>query len=123
MHRRNTEVFVRALTNLSVIDDSGDHPDLLKGDKIPTSLVSKYNQEMKGGRNIVARPVLKGTNVLPNENKTDCMARLQFKDLKRTILDGAAESWSSELHGIHPVPGMAFGAEFGLGTPTQGWKY
>jgi DNA-directed RNA polymerase subunit beta' len=124
LHRRNAEVFVRALTNLSVIKDPGDHPEWMRGDRIPTTVASSWNRKAaQGKRQVRIEPVLKGTNVLPNEVQTDWLARLQFQDLKKTISDGASEGWFSNIHGAHPVPGMAYAQEFGKGTPSKPWLY
>lgn len=46
----------------------------------------------------------------------DWMARLGHRYLKDTILSGAARGDKSDLHGYHPVPAYARGAEFGKGS-------
>lgn len=124
LHRRNTEVFIRALTNLAEVDDPGGNPEYLRGDRAPLTVLSAWNaKEGKGKKPIEYTPVLKGTNVLPNERMTDWMARLQFQSLKKTITEAAAHGWASDIHGLHPIPAMAYGAEFGKGTPDARWKY
>lgn len=124
LHRRNTEVFVRALTNLSLVTDAGEHPEFMRGDRVATSQIQAYNAKVPPGKKPVAyTPVLKGTNNLPLDMQSDWLARLQHRDLTRTIQDGAAEGWISNIHGTHPIPGMAFGAEFGKGTPDAPWLY
>jgi hypothetical protein len=42
------------------------------------------------------------------------MAKLQHENLKSTLLDAAASGAVSHIHGAHPVPSIAYGAEFGL---------
>jgi DNA-directed RNA polymerase subunit beta' len=124
LHRRNTEVFVRALTNLSLVTDASDHPEFMKGDRVATSQIQAYNAKVPAGKKPVAyMPVLKGTNNLPLDINSDWLARLQHRDLSRTIQDAAAEGWVSNIHGTHPIPGMAWGAEFGRGTPDAPWLY
>jgi DNA-directed RNA polymerase subunit beta' len=125
VRKRNIETFVRAVTNLSVVTDSGDHPTLLPGDRTATSSVASFNSQIAGTKKkpVVYEPVLQGINMLPLEMQTDWMARLQSRELKSTILDAAAEGWRSMLHGTHPIPGMAWGREFGLGTKEQPWLY
>jgi DNA-directed RNA polymerase subunit beta' len=124
LHRRNSEVFIRALTNLSEVKDPGDHPDFLPGDKVPYNEVASHNAKLEAGkRPVEVTPILKGTNVLPTEVQTDWIAMLQSKNLKSTITDAAAEGWHSNIHGVHPIPGMAFGVEFGKGTKDQPWLY
>ncbi len=122
--RKNAEVFVRTLTNLAEIEDPKDHPTFLKGDKVAASEVNRYNSSVTKGEQLLARPILKGTNVLPRELRSDWLARMQATHLKDTILDGAAEGWVSDLHGTHPIPAAAFGLEFGQSkNPDEAWKY
>jgi DNA-directed RNA polymerase subunit beta' len=124
IHRRNTEVFIRALTNIAEVRDPGDHPNLMKGDHVHLTEILHFNSKLpSGGKPIEHDPILKGTNVLPTDVQTDWLAMLQSKDLKRTIADAAAEGWHSDIHNVHPVPGMAFGAEFGKGTKEKTWLY
>jgi DNA-directed RNA polymerase subunit beta' len=45
----------------------------------------------------------------------DWMARMAHRYLKDSVLKGAHYGETSELHGAHPVPAYAYGAEFGAG--------
>lgn len=122
--RRNTETFVRAMTNLSKVTDAGDHESLLPGDTVPATEVYKYNsQRQEGTKPVRTEPLLHGVSVLPLEVQTDWLARMQATNLRSTILDAASERWSSAVHSTHPIPGMAYGAEFGKGTPEEPWLY
>jgi DNA-directed RNA polymerase subunit beta' len=122
LHRRNTEVVVRALTNLSQVNDPGDNKDLLQGDYVPTSAINSFNTKLgKTQAPVHHTPILKGTNVMPNEMQTDWLARMQATKLKDTLLDGAAKGWRSNIHGTHPVPAMAYGKELGMGTEDAPW--
>lgn len=124
IQRRNTEVFVRSLTNLGRVGDPGDREDMLRGDFKPISELRAHNKSLPSGKKPVQfTPVLKGTNLLPTEMQEDWLARMQSRNLKGTLLSGAAEGWTSDIHGVHPVPGMAYGKEFGKGTDKEPWKY
>lgn len=124
VRRRNIETFVRAMTNLSEVQDPGDHEEFMMGDHVPTSEVQRFNSRIpKGGRPILHDPLLKGVSLLPQELQTDWLARMQSKDLWRTVTDAAAEGWKSAVHSTHPIPGMAYATEFGLGTPEKPWLY
>lgn len=46
----------------------------------------------------------------------DVLARLAHRNLKQTLLEGAAFGDRSDIHGTHPIPGFIFGAEFGTGA-------
>lgn len=125
LSRRNTETFVRSLTNLAEVSDPGDHPNLLRGDKVPASEVKEYNR-LKGTQSdgrVKYRPILTGVKMLPLETQEDWMARLQSTNLRKTIIDAASEGWRSVLHGTHPIPGMAVGSTFGTGTKDEPWLY
>ena len=124
LHRRNTEVVVRSLTNLSRVRDPGSNPDLLRNDFTTTSSVSAFNSKLRPGQKpVMFEPVLKGTNMMPLEMQQDWMAKMQVKELKDTLLEGVANGSRANLHGTHPIPGIAYGKEFGLGTDKEPWLY
>jgi DNA-directed RNA polymerase subunit beta' len=124
VRRRNVETFVRAMTNLSEVSDAGDHDLLLRGDHAPTSEIVAFNRGLPSGKKPVQhRPMLQGINMLPLELQTDWIARMQSRGLKGTVLDAAAEGWKSTTHGTHPIPALAYGKEFGMGTPDKPWLY
>ena len=50
----------------------------------------------------------------------DWMARLGHRHLKESILEGVQTGQVSNIHGTHPAPAFAYGAEFGKG---QGGRY
>jgi hypothetical protein len=114
--RRAVETVVKAMTNLTKIVDPGGHPDVLQGEFRPLTVVNKMNKDLvaKGLAPIEHTPTLKGLKALPLEMQEDWMAKLQHERLRETLLDAAATAGVSHLHGNHPVPGIAFGAEFGL---------
>jgi DNA-directed RNA polymerase subunit beta' len=118
LSRRNTETFVRAMTNLAEVTDPGEHPTYLRGDKVPASEVSSFNGAQGPEKKAVQyRPVLSGVEMLPLDLQEDWVARLQSRELRNTVIDAAAEGWRTTLHSTHPIPGMAYGKEFGLGKP------
>ena len=114
--RRIIETTVKAMSNLSEVTDPGDHPSVLRGEFRPTSVLFKMNEQLhkEGKTPIDHKPVLKGVDFLPLEIQEDWMAKLQHNHLRDTLIEAAAENGVSHLHGTHPIPGIAFGAEFGL---------
>lgn len=60
--------------------------------------------------NNIVKPITRNPLLDP-----DWMARLGFKYLKNTILEGATFGQSSDLHGTHPIPAFAYGVDFGKG--------
>ena len=76
------------------------------------------NRELveKGKNPILHKPVLNkgGVTMLPLSLHEDWMAKLQHARIRQSVMDAAATMGRSNLHGMHPIPGVAFGAEFGL---------
>jgi DNA-directed RNA polymerase subunit beta' len=51
--------------------------------------------------------------------RPDWLARLAHRNLKESLLEGAAFGETSELHGTHPIPPLVIGASFGAGPPER----
>jgi len=121
IRRRNTEVVVRSMSNVTRVMDPGDHPDYVRGDFANTSQVQYLNKTQLRGKDmnpIRHEPILKGVRQIPQDVMEDWLARLNHEELKSTVIEGASRGWQSNIHGEHPIPGVVFGAEFGLGdTP------
>jgi DNA-directed RNA polymerase subunit beta' len=112
--RRNVEVVTKAITNLGKVDDPGDS-SFLRGDPVPISHINALNKKNSKGEPIKVTPVLRGVETLPLDQTTDWIARLQYRKLKETFIRAAGEGWESNIHGLHPSPGIAYSAEFGKG--------
>jgi DNA-directed RNA polymerase subunit beta' len=113
VRRRNIEVAVRNITNLTKVKDPG-HSEWLPGDILPRSVVEEHNRT-KGEKEapVIHEPVLKGVGEIPRNITTDWMARLNYQNLHSTVRGAAAMAQKSNIHGSHPIPGLAYGAEFG----------
>jgi len=122
VRRRNAEVLSKALTNVTRVDDPGEHPDWLPGDLRPTSVVRAWNKKAK--KPVLHTPILKGVDILPLEMQEDWMARLNFQKLNKTLTQAAREGWATNIHGFHPIPAAAQATEFGKGRKVLGdeWK-
>lgn len=122
--RRAVETLVRAMSNVSKVDDDKGHPEILRGEYYPTSYLNSLN---RGNPNpIVHAPILKGITALPFVVHDDWMGHMQHQRLKRTITEGAATGAVSNIHGTHPIPAVAFGAEIGkpnYAKPIPGRKF
>jgi hypothetical protein len=73
----------------------------------------------EGKKPIEVRPILKGVETLPLDRSTDWLARMQYRRLKETLVRGANEGWTSNIHDVHPVPGLVYSAEFGRKDKTD----
>lgn len=112
VRRRNIETVVRAMTNLTKVLDPGD-ADYTPGDIVPLSIVEEKNRAMaKGARTVAHKPMLQPIDQLPLRS-SDWMARLNFQQIRSTLQQGVSTGMKSDLHGSHPIPGVAYGAEFG----------
>ena len=125
IRRRNSEVVVRALSDVTKVEDPGDNGDFIVGDFAPTTVVNDWNKKNRKAGKIPVRhtPVLKGVKQIPLDVQTDWLARLNHENLRGTIVDAAQQGWASQLHGEHPIPPLIYGAEFGKGTKDKPWAY
>lgn len=123
VRRRNIETVVRSLTNYAQIKDPGhSHYDV--GDYALRTVLEEHNRNLKPGQKpIEHEPVLKGAQQMALDSHEDWMARLNFQELRHTILEGASRGWRSHLHGMNPIPPYAHGAEFGKGTKNNPHHY
>lgn len=69
-------------------------------------------------RAILHEPVMKPISRTPLLHP-DFLARLAHRNLKTTLLEGAAFGDQSNLHGTHPIPAFIFGEEFGEGPNNR----
>ncbi|MAP19448.1 MAG: hypothetical protein CL582_00740 [Alteromonadaceae bacterium] len=119
--KRNVEVVTKALTNLGRVMDPGDSDKFIRGDYISLSHASSVSKTMKNPISVL--PVLRGVETLPLDQTTDWLARLQYRKLKETFVRAANEGWKSDIHGLHPAPGLAYSAEFGRKDKTVKGPY
>jgi hypothetical protein len=114
--REHIETVVKTIGNVTRVVDIGDEAGILKGDFLPRSQVDARNRKLRssGRKPILHAPSLRGVNVVPHVITSDWIARLGHNKLKATLQDAAATAAKSNIHGLHPTPGMAYGAEFGL---------
>ncbi len=123
IRRRNSEAMVRALSGVTKVEDPGDNPDLLPGDFASTTQVYDWNKKHKKGQPVKHAPVLRGVKQIPLDVQEDWMARLNHEHLRSTIIEASQQGWSSDLHGLNPIPPLIHGVEFGKGTKDKPWRY
>ena len=112
--RRHSEVVVKALTSLAQVEDSGGNEEFLRGDVVPTSLLSDWNEKKdRIGRAIEYKPILKGVGTLPFHLYPDWLTQMNYQGLRDVLQRAAAERGISNIHGEHPIPGVVYGKEFG----------
>ncbi len=135
VRRQHIETVVKGMSNLTRVRAPGDAPGILKGEFQPTSQVAATNRKLAaaGRRPIKHTPILKGVDMMPLSVQEDWMAKMNHNRLRDSVVDAAATGGYSNLHGEHPIPGMVYGAEFGMtekhkrlkphlkGVPTFGY--
>jgi len=124
VRRQHIETVVKAMGNLTRVRNPGDAQGILKGEYQPTSRLRELNRQLsrQGKKPVQHSPILKGIDVMPLTVQEDWMAKLNYAQLQRTLTEGAAIGAKSHLHGTHPIPAAAYGAEFGL-TEKHKKKY
>lgn len=120
VRRRNVETVVHAMTNVTHIDHAPGHPEYTRGQLVPLSKVDAANREAaKTGEPVIHHtPMLKSITEVPLSIQEDWMARANYRKLKQTYEEGAAQAWSSDIH-ESTIAGLAHGAEFGLKKKIQ----
>ena len=116
LKRRAIETVVKSMGSLTRIEDPGDHDTVLRGEFRPLPSIRKMNEDLlKAGQAPIEHvPVLKGIDIMPRDLHEDWMAKLQHNHLRETLQEAAAAHGVSLVHGRHPIPSLAFGAEVGL---------
>jgi len=122
VRRRNSEITVKAITNLTRIEDPGDHPEWVVGDLRPYSKVRAWNKRRKKSSVVRHEPILKGVDVLPLNMQEDWLAMMNYNDLSRNFIRAAQQGFRSNLHGFHPVPALAYAKEFGKKVSVKEFK-
>jgi len=120
--RRHMEVIVKALTNTARVQDPGGDDNLLKGDTARISQMEEWNgKRPKGAKPVKYKPILRGTTTLPLDIHDDWLAKMVYARLRDTVQDAAAIRQSSNLHGMHPIPSLVYGKEFGTKPLGEGY--
>ena len=115
--RRHVECIVRQLTNIvEVVSDP--EMEFAPKDKMNRQRAGRINaeREKEGLGKLKTRAILKRLQdaVIIN-SEGDFLAGMNYREIKQNVLDAAAYGGKSDLHGYNPIPGIAYGAEFGKG--------
>ena len=112
--RKIIESVVRPLTNTVRILDPGGHEDYVPGDYVSYNTVEKWNEDQSNkNKRIIAEPMLRGINTAPLMSE-DWIQRLNFQQLKNTLLEGPSQAWGSPISSpFSPLSAFAYGAEIG----------
>ena len=124
VRRQHVETVVRALSDLTKVISPGDNDTYIKGQFASRAKVSAMNKQLvsQGLQPIVHAPIIKGIDVMPEDVQDDWMAKLNHERLTKSLIHSAATGAVSNIHGVNPIPGMAYGAEFGQTKKDQIFK-
>ena len=111
--KRHVEVVVGAMTDTGVVEDPGDVPGFIRGDRVRLSTAKYMNRKSAGAKKMKVRPVLKGVNYAPFDQTEDWQALLNHQRLSQTLVEAAQQGWKSDIQSLNPIPGLAHGATFG----------
>ncbi len=122
VRQRHVETVLRNLTNMvEVIEDP--EFEFIPGEVIARTQMLRTNAE----RNVAKKKPIKAKDTLKRINEAvqvntenDFMAGLNYQEIRDVITEGAALGAKSNLHGVNPLPGIAYGAEFGMKQTTPG---
>lgn len=117
VRRRHVEGAVRQLTNIVEIV-SDPEMEYAPGDKMNRQRAGRINaeREKEGRGKIKTKAILKRLQDAAILNaEGDFLAGMNYREIKKNLLDAAAYGGKSDLHGYNPIPGIAYGAEFGKG--------
>ena len=116
VRKQHVETAVKAMSNLTKVRDPGDADHILRGEFQPHSQIRAMNTQLvkQGKKPVQHSPILQGIDMMPLSVQEDWMAKLMHNRLRSTLQESAAIGATSNIHGLHPIPGAAYGAEFGL---------
>jgi len=122
VRRQHIETAVRAMGDLTKVRDPGDAEGILKGEFHSAAYIRSINRGLiKAGKSpVVHSPTLKGVETLPLSASEDWMAKMQHTNISATLLNAAAMGHKTDIHGVNPIPGVAYGAELGLTSEHSG---
>ena len=123
LRRRNYEVIVKGVTNLAKVTSGGGNDKFIRGDLAPVSRIAAWNRANPKAAPVTYEPILKGMSTLPHDLRDDWAARMNYSRLKATIIEAASKGMKSDIHGVHPIPGLVYSAEFGKAPEDRPGAY
>jgi len=105
--RRNVEVVVRNLTNLTEVADPGKS-EHLTGDIVPLNIVQDFNSKARPEDKILHKPILKGIKETALLKDEDYLSRMNFQRIQSTLVEGAGKGWKTTTKNTtNPIPAFA----------------
>jgi DNA-directed RNA polymerase subunit beta' len=122
IRRRHVETILRNMTNTVQVTHDPTY-EITPGESIARTQALNINEERKKENKppIEFKPVLKSIyEAVQINTEGDFLAGLNYQEIRNVITEGVTYGAKSKLHGLNPLPGIAFGAEFGRGGSIKG---
>jgi DNA-directed RNA polymerase subunit beta' len=122
IRRRHVETILRNMTNTVQVTHDPTY-ELTPGESIARTQALNINEERKKENKppIEFKPVLKSIyEAVQINTEGDFLAGLNYQEIRNVITEGVTYGAKSKLHGLNPLPGIAYGAEFGSGGNIKG---
>lgn len=118
--RRHVELTVRNAAGLVHVQDPGGHTGILRGDYLMKPIADELNRTNPDKTAIKYEATLKPMKSLPQRSQPDFLARLMGENIARSLTIAAQHGHTSDTAGIHPIPGLAHGASYGVRRGNDG---
>lgn len=104
VRRRNVEVLVRNLTNMTEVVEPGSS-DHLPGDILTSSVVEAHNNTVKNPDDkILHKPILKGIKETALIKDEDYLSRMNFQRIQNTLIEAAGKGWRTRTsNSLNPI--------------------
>ena len=109
VRRRNVEVVVKNLTNLTEVVSSGSS-DHLPGDILSTAIVDAHNRTVPTENRILHKPILRGIKETALLKDEDYLSKMNFQRIQNTVIEGVGKGWKTTTKDtLSPLPAWAAG--------------
>ena len=109
MRKRNIEAVIRASSGLAKVTDPGD-TDYNHGDLAPRVHLEEINRNLGPNKKpLKFQAELRFGTRVPLDMQEDWIARLNYKNIKETMLEAASKGWQANTL-EHPVTAFVTGA-------------
>jgi DNA-directed RNA polymerase subunit beta' len=105
------EMLVRALTSSSKVLKAPKNSPWVTGDVVKEQQLSEWNKKHPKEK-VEFEPTLVSMDMMPILEEDDLLGKLGYSHIKTALQETAAGAHSN-IHGSHPVHGLAYAAEFG----------
>ncbi len=116
IHHNILETIVQKMTDLTKVENPGNSTEVLPGEFVSYARVEALNRD---GAEIEHTPTLRSIEHLPSYLNKDWIAKMNFRNIKKSVITSAQEAQESQFKGtVNPITAFAYGVDFGS-TPGK----